>query len=678
VVARSRPLQSTSVPITIDGEEYIAVRRSALEAAMAAVEGQVEGQVEGEEEEDGDEPDEAHEGDAGAAQEDWGGPWDAVGRLDAARSSDGTPVMPEEAISALRGVVPNSSPLPMPSGPWRFDPDGADDRALPDYLARVGRKAARRAAPRLLPAWLGALAGAGWLWGRAESRLVEGAEQARAFAAQHPFWPRMHGGPTTRRGISRQRRGRVVVLTVAVALVVLLLPLAAYISLVYQAQQLGLTALPPNPIAANETVTTAQATATATALSATATAIAYCGASCAPRPTATSSSGGGLCVPFVNCPPAPTLTPTAAPNPFAPTATVSFAATRQTLSPPSTLATCDDCTNDAGNGTVAGQKISDGAVTRSGGSWGNNWVQTQAGTSTVFGVLFSCNEAVNGVCGASAGARVIDQSGNGNDCNTTAATSADAGTSNVVGCQVSHVGPVTAAQVNYTNDVAPCGTRCDATWGLYDTASVGQNALHAYFTPNPCSGDGGAAARGTVASALAGGFSGGLGAVAIGQQTIYSNGGSCANPANCAGWSGGQNVGGASTYTMCATGSAWELTFSASGAQGVQATRAGNMTPGGYAIGGAISTCPSGVTVLSTDVANVRATLSCPTTATAVYAWSSANLTALKQQLAGKTVAQVQALLASTTGVGGNIAVTVPTGYTSLPQDPNVITLTPN
>jgi hypothetical protein len=358
---------------------------------------------------------------------------------------------------------------------------------------------------------------------------------------------------------------------------------------------------------------------------------------------------------------------------------VSFTASRQTVNAPSSLTTCDGCANDANNATAVGQKTSSGPTTGGGGNWGNNWQQTQGATSTVFGLLYSCNDASTGSCGTGAGTRVVDQSGSGNDCYTTDGVSAAAGSSNIVGCQVSHAGPVSVSQVSYNNDVAPCGTRCDATWGYYDTVSTGSNAQYAYFVPNPCSGDGGAQARSNIAGVLASEFSGGLGADAIGQQTAYTNGGYCANPSTCAAWGSGQNVGGISTHTWCATGSAWKLTYSPSGAQSVQTTRVQSSAPAGYSVlSNTISACPGGVSVSSTDVSNGRATLSCPTTATALYVWTQSGLASLQQAIAGKTVAQAQSIVAGTTGVGGNVSVSIAAGYTYLPQDPLAISMIPN
>jgi hypothetical protein len=102
------------------------------------------------------------------------------------------------------------------------------------------------------------------------------------------------------------------------------------------------------------------------------------------------------------------------------------------------------------------------------------------------------------------------------------------------------------------------------------------------------------------------------------------------------------------------------------------------VAPSGYALDSAtISVCGS-VSVQSTDIPNQRATLSCPASATARYVWTQTMIDNLKGQLASKTPAQAQAWLDSTTGVGGSVSVSIPSGYTSLPTNSSAITLTVN
>jgi hypothetical protein len=168
----------------------------------------------------------------------------------------------------------------------------------------------------------------------------------------------------------------------------------------------------------------------------------------------------------------------------------------------------------------------------------------------------------------------------------------------------------------------------------------------------------------------------GLGADAIGQQTSYSTSGYCANPTNCAAWSSGQNVGGASAYTVCASGGAWKLTYSPSGAQSVQKARI--VPNSGYAIDNATLSVCSSVSVQSTNIANQRATLFCPASATARYVWTSGMLATLASQVAGKTVGEAQSIITVATGVGGTVSVSIPGGYVYLPTDPSAITLTVN
>jgi hypothetical protein len=85
--------------------------------------------------------------------------------------------------------------------------------------------------------------------------------------------------------------------------------------------------------------------------------------------------------------------------------------------------------------------------------------------------------------------------------------------------------------------------------------------------------------------------------------------------------------------------------------------------------------CPDGLTV--SDTSATRATISCPTSGTARYLWTSDKLKGLAQQLAGKTPDAAKALLDTTTGVQLGSAVIDGLQGTHLPSDPSQIQLIP-
>ncbi len=580
--------------------------------------------------------------------------------LHAQIDSQGLPLMPDSTPTYF-GRQPR--PTEPPSGNWGYDEAFDDEHGLVSgTLLRNARKASRRAWPLVL-------LGAGWLWDRAQPL-------AQRMAAQ---WPNLHTGSTTRR--TRIRR-RAWMGALAAALVCLALSFCGTLSLIQRGNQLGVSNLPANPVDANATIAdAASATATASAIIASG-GIPPTPLPTQPQPTPTSTPSGGFCIIF--CGPAPTPTPTntpgptptPTPNPFAPSASVSFTPSSYTANAPSTLVTYDNAMDDAPGGTTRGQKLSSGSTTNAGGSWGNIWTQTAGPTSSIIEVEYSCNNSLHELCTALAGTRLSDQSGNGNDCHTLADVTTDTTTVQLVQCQLYNTGPITNSQVYYFGNSAPCGVTCSASWlKAQYTDVLGSNAQYAYFTPNPCSGDSGAAARSNVSGTLVSALGSGMGADAIGPQIGFSNTGSCANPSNCAGWSGGQNVGGASTYTICASGSAWKLTYSPSGAQNVQKARI--VPNAGYAVDSSTIAVCGAVVVQSTDVPNQRATLSCPASATARYVWTSDMLTTLRGQLAGKTPSQANSMLAATAGIAANsIHVTIPSGFKSLPSDPNAITIT--
>jgi len=575
----------------------------------------------------------------------------AIGEMEA-----GLPVAPLHAQIDSQGVpqMPDSAPTyfgrqlgrpPQPSGPqsgnWGYDAAFDDEHGLVSgTLLRNARKAGHHA-------WPLALLGAGWLWDRAQPL-------AQRLAAQ---WPNLHTGSTTRR--TRIRR-RVWMGALAAALVCLGLSFCGIVSLVERGNQLGVSNLPTNPVDANATIAVA-ASATAASAQATATAsaiIASGGIPPTPLPTNATDS-----------------TPTSHPNLFAPNARVSFTRASYTANAPSTLATYDGAIDDATGGSTRGQKLSSGPTTRAGGSWGNTLVQTQGATATVAQVYYACDGGSTNSCQAPAGTLIPDQVGEGKDCVTQATITAPPGdSSHTVACRLQNTGPLAPSCNNYCLDPAPCGSSCSANWGTVASYVLGSNAQSAWFTPNPCNGDGGSAARSNVANGLAMGT--GLGADAIGQQTSYSTSGYCASPTNCAAWSGGENVGGATTYTICASGGAWKLTYSPTGVQTLQKARI--VPNSGYAIDTATLSVCSSVSVQSTDIANQRATLFCPASATARYVWTSGMLATLANQVAGKTVGEAQSIIAAATGVGSNVSVNIPGGYAYLPTDPSAITMTVN
>jgi len=597
--------------------------------------------------------------------------------LYAIQDSAGVPVMPD-SFAMHAGALGERMGAPS-SGGWGYDPEHDDD-AFGDInphaaLARNLRKLGWRA-----------LFGAGWLWDRANSRALPRLRQA---VAQLP-WPQdgLHRGVTTRR---TQKRRRSLAVGAAAALTLLLVTSCMLASLLSRAGRDGVTGLPVNPFDANATLTSAEATHS-TMASATATAsaiIASGGIPPTPVPTATgaeptpTSSSGLPCIVFCSN---PTATPTPSgpaptPDPHAPNASVSFTRMSTTAHSPDTVSTYDGAPDDAPGGSTRGQKVSAGPTTRSGGSWGNIWTQIAGPTNTVINVIYFCHNAFPPkiMCQTPAGTRVVDQTANQYDCQTQVQALVDIGVGVYVPCQLYATGPITPSNSSYIS-AAPC-IDCSAEWNdasfPQDPVTLGSNAQFAYFTPNPCNGDGGAAARGNVTSVLAGGLGAGLGADAIGPQVSYSNNGYCGNPSNCGSWSSGQNVGGASTYSICASGSAWKLTYSLSGAQNVQKNRITALP--GYALDASTIQVCSSVSVQSINTSNGSAVLSCPAHAAARYVWTASMLTALKSQIAGKTVSEANSILAATTGIAaGSISISMPSGYSNLPGDSNVITIAVN
>jgi hypothetical protein len=559
------------------------------------------------------------------------------------------------------GSLPARRPPAPSSGSWAFDSRrDVSTTGSPDagrYARRVGAKAFWRVWDRVGPLLF---LGVGWLWGRAQV----------AGAAAVDRWP---GRASVLSSRTRQKRTDAMAWLMIGAICLLVLSICSLGLLIGQWKGL----LPPQATGAvccpTSTAEGSSPSDTPGPGTPTATSCSNCGNGGGKQSTPTP---GGFCVwPFC-----PQPTPTPAPNPFAPSATVTFTKTQASASAPATLTVSDGSVDSASGGTTAGKKITVGPMTRGGGSWANAWQVTQQATYSVLSVVYVCHFATTGfqVCSAPSGTRIADQSGRGNDCVTQASVGADTGDGvSRVNCRLIATGPIHASDVNYLFETAPCGTSCSAGWGDASDVSLGQNAQGSYFVPSPCVGDSGASARSNVTAALAGGFSGGLGADAIGQQTQITDNGYCANPASCGVWSSGQNVGGANAYTICASGSAWKLTFSPSGAQTIQRSRI--TAPAGYIVDAtSIQVCGS-VTVKSTDPANGWATLSCPATANASYDWGGTPRYNLKSALAGKTATEASDILAATAGVAaGTYTISIPSGYTRLPNDITKITLTIN
>src|SRR5260221_1910166 len=119
--------------------------------------------------------------------------------------------------------------------------------------------------------------------------------------------------------------------------------------------------------------------------------------------------------------------------------------------------------DDASGGRTRGQKLSSGSMTRAGGSWGNNLVQTQGATATVAQVYYACDAGSANSCQASAGTLISDQVGEGKDCVTQATITVPPGDgSHTVACQLQNTRPLVPSCNNYCLDPAPFRSSCSA------------------------------------------------------------------------------------------------------------------------------------------------------------------------------------------------------------------------
>jgi hypothetical protein len=405
----------------------------------------------------------------------------------------------------------------------------------------------------------------------------------------------------------------------------------------------------------------------------------------APSPQATStiqstvvatSTAGATATPQSTATPRPTATPlptaTPTPVPFAPDGQVTILRKAQTVTSPPTLLTCDGCANAPAAGTQHGQRISGSADNSDGTLW-NNTSQFVSATSTVFIVGVFCNFAVNG-CSVSAGVRIADMSGRGNDCVLLDSFIIAVGFSDQGRCQVVVTGAVTLGMANYNNSFVRCAGSCSGL-GPSSALVVGHGSYTTYFVPANCANQGAASAGGAATSALDNALGAGLGWIVIGLQSSVTSIW-CAYPGNCtARVSDGQQMS-TSQYIVCATASGWKLTANAADSAVVQKARL--VAPSGYAMDNSTLTACSSPTVQSVDIATARATIFCPASGTARYDWQQWMSDDLRQRVAGKTQSEADAIIAGLSYVTTGAAswqVTIPPGYARLPSDWKLITL---
>jgi hypothetical protein len=374
--------------------------------------------------------------------------------------------------------------------------------------------------------------------------------------------------------------------------------------------------------------------------------------------------------------PTPTPVPTQPTDIYATSATIAFARQSQTANGPPTLVACDGCANDAAEGTQRGQKISGSASGSDGALWLNS-SQSVPATATTFVVTMVCLSGVNG-CLIPSGAHIYDQSGNGHDCHLTESAYADAGSNDFPQCQEYAIGPITSVTTNFMFGPVACAGTCSAQSGaVTSTPHVGNNAYTNYYTPTNCVNQGFSGASSAATNALNGQLTGGLGAIVIGLQSSITEAW-CAYPGNCSARVGSQQQMSTNHYIVCATAGGWKLTANYVDSPTVQKGRIS--PPSGYALDNSTLSACSSPTIQSVDTANARATLACSASATAYFIWTQAMSDTLTTSVAGKTLAEVQGIAASTAGVVGSsvqISAITPSNANRLPKSSGAISVAP-
>ena len=267
-----------------------------------------------------------------------------------------------------------------------------------------------------------------------------------------------------------------------------------------------------------------------------------------------------------------------------------------------------------------------------------------------FKVTYACLSGVNG-CLTNAGTHIYDQSGNGHDCHLLVTAYADAGGFDYPTCQAYNTGAATDTNTRYY-PYHPPSTGNAQMQSIVQVMVQGHGDLYAWYTPSGCTGQGSGAAQSAATNTLNTNLGSGLGTIAIGLQSSITAT-YCAYPGNCAQTIGSGQQMNSSTYIVCANASGWKFTVSLGDSSGVQTQRIS--APSGYAVDASTSSgcAPS---IQSVNPAGPSATIACTATATARAVFDAATKSAIANQCAGKTLAEVANYVNAYTGVKSGTA----------------------
>lgn len=384
-----------------------------------------------------------------------------------------------------------------------------------------------------------------------------------------------------------------------------------------------------------------------------------------PYATSTPVNGNGNSNPTATPTNGPPPSPTATPDPHGGSATVSFTRAAQNVSVPTALTACDGCSLDTGAGTIPSIYVSYSLADTYGQYLGNAQVINSSGVVTLelaclTGVTpcsFSGGTTIYPTLG---GASCILQGGNSGFTSATSVNCTVAAGYHCVNYQYTKLS-------SNTVEVTGPGNACYGS--SYTAYYVPSNCLSAGNNGNDVSTDAENKVMNYVRSqGLADTLSGP--SYSFAALHCSDSRGNWLSPGDRIPSYSGQY------FSQRRDASAYRYTYTAHDGINLQTMRLANAVPSGYTLASS-SVCDS-PTIGAVDLNAHRAALTCNAIGTAWYNWSTAQSNSLAQQVAGMSASQAQSIIASTTGVGGNISISINGGKTLLPNDPSNITIVVN
>jgi hypothetical protein len=377
--------------------------------------------------------------------------------------------------------------------------------------------------------------------------------------------------------------------------------------------------------------------------------------------------------------PTPTPIPTATPIPYGGSATVTFTRMSQPISAPSSITACDSgCAINAANGTIPSQYVSYSNHTFASSNYTNAPALSPPSSITMTILCFGVDRG----CDVPAG--TVFTGSRGDTCTTTAGVGMSIKVTRSVGCTLRVPNPgyyniggdFSSSADDNTNGVicSPFDDQCGASVVAMSPSSGG-----GFFMPNPCLNINGMAtnAQNTANSQASNYVKGnGLPGTLAGPQ-VNPQGAYCAIQ-GCQSVQAGFYMPDRANdwrYWNCATSNGWRYSYNPADAITLQKDRLQTAAPAGYVTDQSSENICGSPSIVSVDVNNRRAQLSCTASATALYNWASQNTVSLQNSLVAKSKNAALQICNSTPGVAPGSCTIVINGGSVMPKAPGNITI---